>query len=158
MRRARLTGLPPLRSSLRRMSVPALTLLVCAPLLWGGAARASSEPLFAAPFLSFDTGKYPHSVAIGDVNADGMPDLVTANGYPDSTVFVLLGNEDGSFGVATGYGTGNWPSYSVVLGDLSGDGKPDLVAVNGTGSTVSVLLGNGDGTFGAKTVTPCRAR
>ena len=41
-------------------------------------------------------------------------------------------------------------SSSVAIGDMSGDGKPDLVATNLTGNTVSVLLGNGDGTFQAK--------
>ena len=39
---------------------------------------------------------------------------------------------------------------------VNGDGKPDLVVINGTsgstvGQTVSVLLGNGNGTFQART-------
>ncbi len=41
---------------------------------------------------------------------------------------------------------GNGPS-KVVMGDLNGDGKPDLVVSNFLANTVSVLLGNGDGTF-----------
>jgi hypothetical protein len=39
----------------------------------------------------------------------------------------------------------------VAIGDLNGDGKPDLAVANAGSNTVSVLLGNGDGTFGAKT-------
>jgi hypothetical protein len=35
------------------------------------------------------------------------------------------------------------------VGDLNGDGKPDLAVTNGVGDDVSVLLGNGDGTFQA---------
>ncbi len=40
--------------------------------------------------------------------------------------------------------------FSVAIGDVSGDGKPDLVTANSFSNTVSILLGNGDGTFGAK--------
>ena len=51
--------------------------------------------------------------------------------------------------------TGIWTT-AVVVGDFNGDGKLDVIAVNGTcpgvpcgttSSYVSVLLGNGDGTF-----------
>jgi hypothetical protein len=88
-------------------------------------------------------------VAIGDLNGDGKPDLVTANAN-SSSASVLLGNGDGTFGVQSEYGTENYP-YSVAIGDLNGDGKPDLVTANVFANRVAVLLGNGDGTFGAKT-------
>jgi hypothetical protein len=39
----------------------------------------------------------------------------------------------------------------VAIGDVSGDGRPDLAVANYSSSTVSVLLGNGAGGFGAKT-------
>jgi hypothetical protein len=88
-------------------------------------------------------------VAIGDVNGDGKPDLVTAN-HSANTVSVLLGNGNGTFGPKTDFATGSLPS-SVAIDDLNGDGKPDLVTANHNASTASVLLGNGDGTFGPKT-------
>jgi len=46
------------------------------------------------------------------------------------------------------YRVGSAP-LSVAIVDVSGDGKPDLVTVNGGSSSASVLLGKGDGSFGA---------
>jgi hypothetical protein len=37
--------------------------------------------------------------------------------------------------------------YSVAIGDVSGDGKADLVTANHDDNSVAVLLGNGNGTF-----------
>ena len=115
----------------------------------GTSQAAGTAPLLAAPFLSFDVGRWPTSVAVGDVNGDGKPDLVAANNS-SFTVSVLLGNGDGTFGQRSDYATG-WGPSSVAIGDLNGDGKPDLAVTNMNSSSVSVLLGNGDGTFGAKT-------
>src|SRR5439155_15021534 len=102
----------------------------------------------------YGTGSAPKSVAIGDLNGDGKPDLAVANtgSYPgyDGTVSVLLGNGNGSFGAKTNFGTGSKP-FSVAIGDVNGDGRPDLAVANNFSNTVSVLLGNGAGSFGAKT-------
>jgi hypothetical protein len=105
------------------------------------------------------------SLAIADVNGDGKPDLLVANGNCPSTpacgpgvVGVLLGNGDGTFQPAVSYGSGAFDANSLAVADVNGDGKPDLVVANLCGSTgsscpysevgvVGVLLGNGDGTF-----------
>src|SRR5207244_13333392 len=69
-------------------------------------------------------------------------------------VGVLLGNGDGTFQAAVNYTSGGLSPSSVVVGDVNGDGKPDLLVGNiymGNGNysrgSVGLLLGNGDGTF-----------
>src|SRR5437867_11742773 len=91
----------------------------------------------------FGTGTGPYSVAIGDLDGDGKPDLATANGG-SYTVSVLLGNGDGSFQPKTDFGTGRLP-HSVAIGDFDVDGRPDLVTANYLSNTVSVLRNVGPG-------------
>jgi hypothetical protein len=107
-----------------------------------------------APKTIVPAGENAVSVAIADFNADGRPDLVTADSYP-STVSVLLGNGNGTFGPKTTLPAGNEPQW-VTVSDLNADGWPDIVTGNagsaGPGPTsISVFLGNGNGTFGPKT-------
>ncbi len=95
---------------------------------------------------SFSVGDAPESVAIGDINGDGVLDLVTAD-RNDDTVSVLLGDGAGGFGVASVFSVGNAPG-SVAIGDINGDGVLDLVTADYSDNTVSVLLGDGTGGFG----------
>jgi len=101
------------------------------------------------PGEQFPTGDNPQSVAIADVNGDGMPDLVTTNSSSHN-VSVLLGRGDGTFETHTTFAVGSDPS-SVAVADINGDGIPDLVTANASSHNVSVLLGRGDGTFEAQT-------
>ena len=87
---------------------------------------------------NFAAGTAPSSVAIGDLNGDGKPDLAVAN--PGSgSVSVLLGDGAGSFAAATNFATGSAPR-AVAVGDLNGDAKPDLAVANLDSDNVSVLL------------------
>jgi hypothetical protein len=88
------------------------------------------------------------SLAVGDFNGDGHPDLAVANNTMDGTVSILLGNGDTTFRAAQSYAAGPAPS-SVAAGDFNGDRHLDLVVANSSTNTVSVLLGNGDGSFQA---------
>ena len=97
------------------------------------------------PRRDYSTGGGPHSVAIGDLNGDGKPDLATAN-FDAGSVSVLLNGGDGSFRVLHDYPTGD-RTASVAIADLDGDHAPDLVAAVADTDTVAVLLNKGDGSF-----------
>ena len=89
----------------------------------GAAAQAASgcaTPSFA-PAQNFGVGDGPTSIATGDFNSDGKPDLATANNLSDN-VSVFLGNGTGGFGAAANFGAGNGPR-SVTAGDFNADGK-----------------------------------
>jgi hypothetical protein len=90
----------------------------------------------------------PISLAIGDVNGDGHPDVVTGN-HLRLSISVLLNAGDGTFPSRRQYRVGRFPS-SVAIGDLNGDKAPDLAVADYRDSKLSVLLNAGDGTFGEK--------
>lgn len=85
-------------------------------------------------------------VAAADFNQDGHLDLAVTAGMDirtdQGTIYTYLGNGDGSFQSALETPGGTGPALTV--GDLNGDGKPDLIAGE------SYLLGKGDGTFQAQ--------
>ena len=112
----------------------------------------------ATYYPSGPCGGYETFLAIGDLNGDGVPDVVTVQavvGESSRVVIVLLGNPDGSLRAPVSYPLSTLgvfqPDDSFVLEDLDGDGHLDLVVLPGYGSSVGVLRGNGDGTFGAST-------
>lgn len=103
----------------------------------------------AVATTSAGSGSQPYGIAVADVNADGKPDVLTAN-YGTNSVGVLLGNGTGAFAAAVAYSTGSGSQpFGLAVADVNADGRPDIVSANTFTFAVGVLLGNGNGTFAA---------
>ncbi|MEO8845394.1 MAG: VCBS repeat-containing protein [Kofleriaceae bacterium] len=105
-------------------------------------ATGSTTPSFAAK-VDFTIGANPYSVAIGDLDGNGTPDLAVANAN-SNTVSVFLnttatGSTTPSFAAKVDFTTGGGP-ISIAIADLDGDGTPDLAVANEASNTVSALL------------------
>jgi hypothetical protein len=111
-------------------------------------AAAWSVPGPKPPFFppsEYRVGNFPTSVAIGDLDGDGKPDLAVAN-TDSNTMSVLLDRDRGRFTRSRFYRTGGGP-YRLAIGDLNRDGRADAAVANYESKTVSVLTGRGDGSF-----------
>jgi hypothetical protein len=114
--------------------------------------------------VKVDSSLNPTGLVAADINGDGRADLIVADqglyayagssDQVDGAVHVYLGNGNETF-TAAASPTTTATNYGVaVLGDLNGDGKPDLIlggnvagAQGSSEPSVYALLGNGDGTF-----------
>jgi hypothetical protein len=120
-----------------------------------------------ATTLALGNNSNPVSVAVADLNGDGIPDLAVATqvSSQQGQVSILLGNGSGGIGNGTfqtpvAYSTGTSAATTLVIGDFNGDGIPDLALASASsgstpGNLVSLLLGvanshgTASGTFGA---------
>ena len=96
------------------------------------------------------TGRGPAQLAHGDLDGDGIDDLVAAE-TTEARLRVWLGSADGTYRVVDDIDTGG-AALGVALGDLDKDGRLDAVAINGNG-TIAVMRGQGDGHFQVSVVT-----
>ncbi len=108
---------------------------------------------------TFGTGAGPNAIALADFNGDGTLDAVTSNNnnFTGTTFSVLIGTGTGAFAGEATYpiGIAFHVITKVAAGDVTGDGRPDIVTLSGKGcgantagcSTVTVWANNGSGGF-----------
>ena len=107
----------------------------------------------------YPCGDSPFNVAIGDVNADGKPDLAIVNS-PSSTsdrsgqdgLTVLIGDGFGAFTKMAGspFVTGKYPNIPAI-GDVNGDGVADIAVSNPDGDRIDVFTMSRNGTVRSRT-------
>lgn len=98
--------------------------------------------------ISFDTKQdfipegSPVSVDIDDLNGDGKPDITVVQVGSNGNQISLFNNTSVSgsidFDEKVSLSTGLSP-YQVMIADLNGDGKSDIVTVNSESNTISIL-------------------
>ena len=94
------------------------------------------------PPQPWPSGNEPGRMAVADVNADGVPDLVVSESLQGGAVVLLLGQAGGGFEPPRAYAAGYWPS-DLGVADIDGDGRTDVLSLDLdkglASSTISVL-------------------
>ncbi len=108
-------------------------------------SHQGGAPLAFGPPVSVQVGVNPSALAVGDLNHDGIPDVVVANAGGDATnlggsISILLGLGDGQLAEQVTYATGDGP-MGVAIGDFDQDGHADIVAANYGSGNLTVFRG-----------------
>ena len=100
------------------------------------------------------TGNGPADVALGDLNQDGWLDLVVVNGDHDVELFMNTQKASAPYSSSSVAYDTDYSPMGVGVGDLNGDGWPDVVTASETRDTISVLMNQGDGTLATRVDYP----
>jgi len=113
---------------------------------------------FQPPVTLTVSGLHPSWVATADLNGDGRLDLAVVMdtgvfGQP-ATLAVFLGQTNGTFAPARTFPLHSSIHARLAIGDLNGDGKPDIAVVDGTTLQADIMLGDGAGGFSEAAILP----
>lgn len=131
-------------------SVLVRVLLACSVLFVAGAPATAKLRFDTRNVVSLDVtageNPGPRALAVGDLNEDGLPDVVVTSGVEGSEVSVFLNQGRARFELAEAAETAEGP-VAVLLGDFNRDRRVDIVTANRSANSVSVLLQGSDSTF-----------
>ena len=117
--------------------------------------RGLGDGEFEMPGTLVGVGGDPYrGFAVGDINGDGLPDLLTPN---PSEVGVLINASQGQIAFTQASPVAAEAPFAVELGDINGDGRLDLIGASDEGSPlVWLFLGDGQGGFAVAGESPLR--
>ena len=106
----------------------------------GCSAAPTASPLGESnPFGTGFTGGV--FVATGDVNADGHDDLLLGAGTGSGLAKLIDGATLGEIGPGAPFGTGYTGGVTVAMGDVTGDGRADLIVGTAFGGLIRIFDG-----------------
>src|SRR3954451_12280572 len=144
------------RRGIARYGAVLAAVAVAIPVLASAGHTSAASTLFA-PYQSIALGSDTKAVAIGDVTGDGRADVVATSAqgsYADYRVYVAASLPDGTLAAPVSYptpGTGTNRIESVAIGDITDDGRADVV-VGAAGLGVLVYPQLATGLLGSPTV------
>ncbi len=101
---------------------------------------------------STGSGSSPWSVAVGDFNDDGHPDIaVTDYGTSNLGIFIGYGNSSFTSQHIMSVTSSSSP-LSVAVGDFNDDGRVDITVANRWATFINIFLGAGDSTFSSQAI------
>ena len=119
-----------------------------------GSVTKSQTFLPAATYSGITAASIPDygwSVATGDLNGDGIVDVVITH-VLDTNASLLFGKGDGTFNAPIQIPAEM--SQGVAIADLNGDGIADLVFGDIADNAVAIVMGQGGGSFAAPVLYP----
>jgi hypothetical protein len=102
---------------------------------------STSGTISFAPLLTFAAPQSPMDISIADIDMDAKPDIIVSGGANSGALRVLRNTSTASvisFNQSIDFITGNL-TRKLVVGDIDGDGKPDVALVNETPRTLSIF-------------------
>jgi hypothetical protein len=123
-------------------------------------AKGNCDGTFTQGPPTAEAGDYDFALTVADINGDGKLDVVASSAFSDGLaqggtgayggylVSVLDGDGAGHLAPPAIYRAGP-DAYSLVVADLLGNGRPDILAISQTENDATHLSNNGNGGFGA---------